>query len=300
MLFVAALLCACSQGPGARPAKPAQATEPTPTPEPTPPPIRLGYVNERGEEGVLFIEGLVAEASKRGILAEACIASASSAYDVVVVCAAEGFDAARFASKPPAVIYGGAEPASQTSAPPYARVYYDGSNALSLAYDTALAFPPHDTPVRMIGVFESKDSPASVLFDELYEQGKLLPKATYYADAGKDHEPLSEWLADKLGENLDYEGMVDCLFAETDKLALEALSALQKHPRANMEIFCAQISAQTLASMKHNPKRFAACAGENLADAGRECLFIAEKMAGGMPPVVKTIQPAVVYAENAE
>jgi hypothetical protein len=46
--------------------------------------------------------------------------------------------------------------------------------------DAAIAYPPHDTPVRLIALLEKKGSPADDAFREACEREAGFPKATYY------------------------------------------------------------------------------------------------------------------------
>lgn len=307
-----ALLCACSGGAknaaqNPPSAEPAASAEPTATPEPTPPPLHVAFVNMQSQSGALFFQGANAQAAKLGIATEAYVGNALTApgmYDALVVYAGEGFDFAKFVSELPepipVVVYDASRAASPTSALPdsgrFSYVYYDGTRALELMYEAALAYPPHDTPVRLLGLFETEDGRASELFDQLYMEGMVLPKDAYYI--GAENEPdMSETIKGMLQFYCEYEGLADGVIAESERLALEALSVLKPRAPHDFEIFCADVSEEIVRAMRENPEIFVAAVGENLANAGRECLVIAQSMANGTPPVTKAMQPCVVRAD---
>jgi len=110
--------------------------------------------------------------------------------------------------------------------------------ALNAAADTltlAVEYPPHETPVRMIGLFTSKTSGAYAVWTHATENGRVFPKAEYIEN--RSDETANEWLQAQL-ENF-YPGMIDAVFAETGGLAVSAADVLTALGRTDMEVFAA-------------------------------------------------------------
>ena len=111
--------------------------------------------------------------------------------------------------------------------------WYEAEDAEEAALDTALSYPPHDTPVRLIGLFEEKGSPAYDALHRAEKEGKVLLKARFYA--GKKPQRAKAFMEEELS---DYgEGTVDAVYAENMTLALAALVALTEYGRTDMEVF---------------------------------------------------------------
>ncbi len=111
----------------------------------------------------------------------------------------------------------------------YATVY--GSDCESVM-EEAIAYPPHDTPVRMFGVFQNEESDAFALFQDMISQGKVLRKGVY---VGSVDEAYSNWIERKLDSFL--EGMVDCAYVDTAEEAVVLANALIERGRDDFEIF---------------------------------------------------------------
>ena len=111
----------------------------------------------------------------------------------------------------------------------YATVY--GSDPESVM-DEAIAFPPHDTPVRMFGVFPDEESDAFKLFQDMISEGKVLRKGVY---VGPTDSSYTNWIERKLDSFL--EGMVDCAYVETAEEAAVLANALIARNRDDFEIF---------------------------------------------------------------
>jgi cytidyltransferase-like protein len=61
------------------------------------------------------------------------------------------------------------------------QIYYSPGNETDMALGAALAYPPHDTPVRLILMFESADSASYAAYQKLCDEGKVFPKEVYVA-----------------------------------------------------------------------------------------------------------------------
>ena len=134
-------------------------------------------------------------------------------------------------------------------------ITYDDTQEIDMALDAVLTYPPHDAPVRLFALFTSEDSAASVRYEELTAEGKIMQKRTWYAAEAvgepEDEEPTEEpeesaqstespqiqdgdmskatllaqeWVAERLESY--YAGMVDAIFAETEELAVAAANGI--------------------------------------------------------------------------
>ncbi len=107
-----------------------------------------------------------------------------------------------------------------------------------MTLDAAIAYPPHDTPVRLIALLEKKGSPADDAFREGMKMGRVFPKATHY---GTDKQKALNFMEDQLDAYV--EGTVDAVYAENEQLARAALDALSVRSRTDMEVFCVPAGA---------------------------------------------------------
>lgn len=110
---------------------------------------------------------------------------------------------------------------------------YNTEDAAEYALDVALHYPPHDTPVRLIGLFKEKGSPGYDAFREAAKEGKVLGKGSFYD--GKRPQRAKAFMEEQLDDYV--EGTVDAVYAETFPLALAALLALTERGRTDMEVF---------------------------------------------------------------
>lgn len=100
------------------------------------------------------------------------------------------------------------------------------------AMTTAIAYPPHDTPVRLLGVFESQSGEAIAAWNGAVETGKVLDKGTYCtADGGT----LSAWFSEQLAKY--FPGMIDAVYVESPAQAAELVKAMLAAERDDFEIF---------------------------------------------------------------
>ncbi len=123
--------------------------------------------------------------------------------------------------------------------------------------ETALNYPPHDTPVRLTFI----GTPASELnfeFEKNVAEGKIYPKAVYNTD-----KPLAEWIATTL--DTFPEGTIDGVVVAKSEDALAFYNALMQSNREDMEIFCGEfngdVSGKIMEAHYKSPKVFSAYAG---------------------------------------
>ncbi len=299
------VLCACTGSGGVsgervldgvgdaaeRPEANAPIVTPAPTPVPTPkrPHVDI-FVSPGGDDR--FVELVSDDAFARGMTSRTLQEgdAIKDECDAVIVYAAKGFDYAAFAAGVPdgvpVTVFSEDAPApatptsaSPTSATPtdaeaiderFSLLYYDMGASIDVLYESALTYPPHDTPVRLAGIFESEQSPLAVRFEELYDEGKALPKARFYADG---EETAMEWLPEFLSDFV--EGTVDGIVAESAELALAAYRALTLEGRSDMEIFCLESTRETTAAMFAAPEIFVTAVGARIEPIAMKCLEIA-------------------------
>lgn len=172
--------------------------------------------------------------------------------------------------------------------------YYNSAKEAATALDAAIAYPPHDTPVRQISLFESKKTPAYTAYKTYLDQGKIFPKELYIA-AGNKTAPTA-WLTSKLKGY--YAGMLDAIFADSEKLVLSAMDALEAKKRDDMTVFCTGITEAIAARMKANPEVFVQAVGPNVYFAGVLNLRIAAGMIKGSSPATEEFAPCTLNASD--
>jgi hypothetical protein len=173
-------------------------------------------------------------------------------------------------------------------------IYYTPDNEVELAFDAALTYPPHDTPVRLILMFESTDTESYLLYQQLYDEGRIFPKEIYIAS--KEEQTAGEWLTEKLDDYI--EGMLDGVYAGDTALALNALDAIEALERTDMEVFCPGVTAETVERMEKDPDVFAQTAGANMYLAGALSVRAALKELKGEGSVTLELQPVVINASD--
>lgn len=118
------------------------------------------------------------------------------------------------------------------------------------AMETAIAYPPHDTPVRLFGVFESADGEAAAAWKAAVEAGRVLDKGTYgLASSGSN---LEGWFRERLREF--YPGMIDAVFVETPAQAVQLAQLMLAAQRDDFEIFTIGTDAALMQLMAENPR----------------------------------------------
>ena len=112
-----------------------------------------------------------------------------------------------------------------------AYAHYQPEDVSKFTLDTAIAYPPHDTPVRMFALFAAKDSPANKIYEQYIQEGRIFDRGMFYAPGD-----AQEFMEQKLDQFV--EGLVDCVYVETLELAREVLFVLEQQGRTDMEVFC--------------------------------------------------------------
>lgn len=174
------------------------------------------------------------------------------------------------------------------------QTYFNPDKQVDMELEAALTYPPHDTPVRLFGLFETKDGETATAYQALKDAGKVFPKETYLAEGNATD--AKAWMAGKLGNY--FEGMIDGVFAENERLALAALDALEAGNRTDMEVFSIGLSEKVLERMQKNPEVYVQVAGANSAYAGKLNVRIALEMIKGHAPVKEELVPLLVNAPD--
>jgi len=286
-ILLTLLLCACAEGfPVGFAQSPAPTQLLTPSPSPTPEIPRVIAVFG-AEDADAFLSGVEDAAKDTGIeiLAVSGGLSALASYDP------EG-DAA-------AIVYlsGNSKALPQTNFPVYVfsadgqavsadlpHLTYDETAATKIALENALTYPPHLSPVRMIGLFSGEGSAAYALWQAAATNGIIFEKGLFFADTSET--PLADWLNDTILRY--YPGALDCVFAESGALAVAAADVLAGLGRDDIEVFSAGTDAET--AEKLSPILLCAV-GLNLADAGARCFAEAEKLLSGGAAASDTLLP---------
>ncbi len=316
VMATAAILCIVMAGCSAETAANGGASaEPVATPAPTPTPkvgieavfdkpaITLAVVSNADDAASsLFFDAAVREAESMGVTVttnaagsgfDAAVAEAAGSADAVVAFLPEtaaGTSALAGLGKPAAVF----ETQNGNMPREISHLYYEAEGELDMAFEAALTYPPHDTPVRLILMFESAESPAYAAYQALYDEGKIFPKEVYIAS--ETETGAGEWLTDVL--NGYVEGMLDGVFAEDTALATGAYDALAALGRADMEVFCPGVTPDVVARMQQDPEVFAQAVGRNDALAGTLSVRAALQMLKGGEPVTQAFGPALLNAAD--
>ncbi|MGE5493735.1 MAG: hypothetical protein ACM3S4_00285 [Burkholderiales bacterium] len=307
-LLTAAVLCipGCSGGVAAL--EPGESHAPTQEPTPEPKGVEAVFGKEMtitlvsGASGdvELFAEGAKAEAESMGITLKTsesevlgdAVSGPESDGIIAYMPRQEDYAAIESAAADkPAVVYGTEKAAVGESV---SQVYYLPGNETDMAMEAALTYPPHDTPVRLILMFESAGSASYAAYQKLTDEGKIFPKEVYIAsDEGAAPDG---WLTDKLQGYV--EGMLDGVYAENARLALGALDALEALGRTDMEVFCPGVTPEAIKRMAKNPEVFAQAVGANEYLAGALSVRAALKAIKGEGGTVTELLPCVISASR--
>ncbi len=313
MLAVLMLIAAagCQTEPAANEV-PSGAPQQAPTPSPTPKvgieavfdkPVTLAVVSNGDDaSSSLFFEAAVKEAESMGVTVTTN--AAGSGFDAAVAEAAKSADAVLAYLPEKAQSYGALEALDKPvviyemengSVPQgVSHLYYEAEGELDMALNAALVYPPHDTPVRLILMFESAESPAYAAYKALYDQGKIFPKKVYIAS--EEQMGAGEWMTATMESYV--EGMLDAVFAENAELAQGAFDALAALQRTDMEVFCPGLTSGVAARMQQEPDVFAQGVGQDDAMAGMLSVRAALQMLKGGEAVTLAFEPAVINAEG--
>ena len=276
------LLFGCGIGSPFLAASPTPVASPTTPPTPTPSPTPAPYIAVFGaEESSAFAAGIskAAETGEYPVTFETGYLDALASYAppgscVAIVLLQNEQDALPKTAVP---VFAFASKGQRVDAATPHLTYAD-AYAAETALTFALTYPPHETPVRLIGLFTSEESRAYTVFHSYAAEGKVFAKAVFLTVTPAPEEtpdPQAETpaptpepaLAEQLAELFErfYPGMIDGVFAETGELAVAASEALASLGRDDMEVFSAatDAEAQTLLS----PLQVYA-AGANYTEAG--------------------------------
>lgn len=100
--------------------------------------------------------------------------------------------------------------------------------------DELLKYPPHDTPVRLLGMFESDSSAIKLYWNQLVDEGKILTKGVHYSTDGS--QSSQQWIEAMLNKYVD--GMIDGVFCQSEQDARLFEAALSNANRQDrIEIF---------------------------------------------------------------
>ena len=315
-MLMAALICVVFMGCSAEPAdnEGPSASTPTTVASPSPTPkvgieavfdkqITLALVSNGNEAASsLFCDAAVREAVSMGVTVttnaagdgfDAAVKEAAQSADAVAAFlpnTVQGYGALESLDKPVVVYDMGGDSVPKSMS----HLYYQGEDELNMALDAALVYPPHDTPVRLILMFESAESPAYAAYKALYDQGKIFPKEVYIASEAE--LGAGEWMTATMDSYV--EGMLDAVFAENAELAQGAFDALAALQRTDMEVFCPGLTSGVAARMQQEPDVFAQGVGQDDAMAGMLSVRAALQMLKGGEAVTLAFEPAVINAEG--
>lgn len=274
---------ATQQTPVPVPTAPEMAT--TPAPSPTDVPVRVLFVADRSsQEAADFFSGAAQSAQAEGWQINTYAgddfadAISNEEYDgilALIMLKETSMDILLAASKGgvPVVIADmfQREPVAGTS---YA--YYDISKAASAALDAAIAYPPHDTPVRFIALLENKGSPADEAYREGVKQGRIFSKAKHYET---DKQNAQDFMEKQL--EVYVEGTVDAVYVESEQLAQAALNSLSDCGRTDMEVFCVPTGALSVQRGLYEKWTFPVLMGADLVAVGeKQARELADRMNG--------------------
>ena len=180
---------------------------------------------------------------------------------------------------------------------------YADAYAAETALDLCVAYPPHETPVRLIGLFTSEQSRAYSVWREAATNGRVFSKAELFLTEPTPEEtpapkkyPPSPTPILTLEERLTalfsrfYPGMIDGVYAETGELAVAAAGVLASLGRDDMEVFAASTSANAPGLLS---PLLVACVGLNAEEAGGLCYSAASALLDG-----EAVTPFVVLPQT--
>lgn len=158
----------------------------------------------------------------------------------------------------------------------------------------AIRFPPHDTPVRMIGLFSAEDSIAAKAFFDRVDRGMILKKSVYYeTDSERNAE---EYMYSVLEAYVA--GLIDAIYAENMELAQTALSALKSRSRDDIDVFCVPSGALSEQAQYLQKWYFPLAFGYDLESVGAAQAQELLRMLAGGEPVAKELMLAKKYYEE--
>ena len=254
----------------------------SPVPLPSPSPADAPYLAVFGaEESNAFHQGVskAAESGKYPVVFEPGGVEALAGYQPAEHCVAivylSGADAVVPQTAVPVFVFAaeGQRVGAQVPHLTYADAY-----AAETALDLAVAYPPHETPVRLIGLFANAESRAYTVWREAATSGRVFSKAELFLTEPVPEEtpkpkkePPSPTPIPTLEERLTelfsgfYPGMIDGIYAETGELAVAAAGVLAQLGRNDMEVFAASTGANAPGLLS---PLLVSCVGLNAEEAG--------------------------------
>ena len=271
-------------------------TEPIETPEP-----KVGMQKVFGKDivvgcvapkGSLFAQGAAAQSERIGIPLEQLSSIEEGALCDALLVYDENNSYTK--SAVPSVVYR----ANAESAEPQDEIYfilYDKKEETKAALSAMYDYPSHEAPIRILGLFAQEASEGAQLYTQMETEGKLQSKGCYYESDGYAAET---WLQESLSAITV--GVLDTVYAETPKLALQGFSALQKAARNDaVEICAAGLSKEQLEAMQEDHFLMGSAVGANEYDAGKLALRMALCALSG-ENVEKTtlLKPFCLYSDD--
>ncbi len=259
---------------------------PTPSPSPTPVPVVAVF---GADDSPSFAEG-VSDAAENDDLSLSFVTGGVGAlaeYEPAGAAAAVVFLTGSADELPnvdfPLYVYAAD---GQTVSEEVPHLTYDDAGAAAAALELAIAYPPHETPVRMIGLFCDEDGDAYALWKAAVKKGRVYAKAVYFESDASADASAGSWLAGEL--NAYYPGMLDAVYAETGDLAVSAASVLLSKNRDDIEVFAASTGggADRMLSAV-----LPAAVGANLYDAGGLCYRRARALLFGLAAESSVLPP---------
>lgn len=257
-LLLLAGLCACTQVHTAAPLNPEQ------TPESTPPPEGMAkffgkeivIACDAPEDG-LFAEGVRAQAEKAGIPLR-FVGKAEQAQDCDALIHYGTADA-----ELPDIPYVTLQWDGKTDDHAAGCIVYEKDMQVKAALETMFTYPSHEAPVRILGLFSGGESEAAREYARMEAEGKLQSKGT----TGSDGAIAVEWLERTLsGIGV---GVLDTVFAETPRLAMDGFEALKRAQRNDaVEICAAGLTRSQIEAMLEDHFLMGAAVGLDEFNAG--------------------------------
>lgn len=177
----------------------------------------------------------------------------------------------------------------QTAAENIPLLVYDPSGTAESVLEEAISYPPHETPVRLIGLFASETSPGYTVWKEAAAKGRVFSKAEFFLN-DSELQAASVWFAERLDEF--YPGMIDGVYAETGELAIAAVHQLRGRVRDDMEVFSCSSDADADLSLS---SLMPVVIGADLYKAGGLCYEGAFALLQG-----KTVESSVLSPSTLE
>ena len=176
----------------------------------------------------------------------------------------------------------------QTGAGSNPLLVYDASGAAESALELAISYPPHETPVRLIGLFVSETSPGYTVWKEAATKGRVFSKAEFFLD-DFEMQTASKWFAERLDEF--YPGMIDGVYAESGELAIAAVHQLRGRVRDDMEVFSVSSDADADLSLS---SLMPVVVGADLYKAGGLCYESALELLQGRTVESSVLSPSTL------